>query len=116
LGKDARDFAALHLADDALFIHQVKLRPYVVAVSPSGSGRIVLKDRPGDAFSQKRLLNVLKRFVGRELGGVDTDDLETVLGILVLPPFQGREAAIAVVTRVDPYVNQDDLAAQVLDS
>ena len=113
LGLLIAALAEAMVADLALGVDEVEGRPVVVVEGSPDRVVVVDRDRVVDPQLLDGAADVVEVVLDVEFGGVDADDHQSLVGVLVGPGAEVGKGTEPVDAGVGPEVDQDDLAAQV---
>ena len=114
LGDVVLALAEVVVANAPVPVDQVLRRPVLVLPRVPGGVAVVERDRVADAEAADVLGDVCRLALEGKLGRVDADDHEPVGAVARVPRLHVRERAQAVDARIRPEVDQDHLAAQLV--
>ena len=103
------------VADEAVLVDQVFMRPVAVAEGAPRRVIVVLYYRIADAMLGHSRNHIVIFLLEREFRGMHADDDQSFVPIFSVPVREIRKSADAIDARIGPKVNQHDLAPEIRD-
>jgi hypothetical protein len=111
LGFTLGALAEVLVADEAVGVDQVPSRPETLVIGVPGGVPVVQDHGVVDLRLADGLPDVTYVFLEAELRRVNADDLQSVVGVLLVQRVDVTLRVLAVVSGVGPELEQDDLLA-----